>query len=146
MSSKRLAAAFAATIMAVGGALVATSGSATAVVGNAYMAEMGGTQATVLGQTVTSSLTAQSRIQGFAFPAAQSNNVAAVHSGTLLNVGAVTTSVNATNTVGNWTPHLPRTTRTGSRKSEGSDVERVAAVTSGTTKTRRTQRISPSSS
>lgn len=94
-SNKRLAAVFAATALAVGGTLVATSGSASAVVGNAYMAQMGGTQATVLGQTVTSSLTAESRIQGYTFPAAQSNNVAAVHSGTLLNAGAVTTSVSA---------------------------------------------------
>jgi len=59
------------------------------------MATMGGSQATVLGQTVTSSLTAQSRIQGASYPAAQSNNLASVHSGNVLSIGGITTGVAA---------------------------------------------------
>ena len=58
-------------------------------------ATMGGSQATVLGQTVTSGLTAQSGIQGVTFPATDSNNIAAAKVNNILTLGAVTTSESA---------------------------------------------------
>jgi len=100
MNKKLIAAAVA--VVALGGATVvgSTASSAAPTPGLAYMATMGGTQARILGQTITSDLTAQSRIQGFAYPASNSNNVASVHSGTVLNLGAVTTNVAAKKVTG----------------------------------------------
>jgi len=95
MNKKLIAAAV--FVVALAGTTVvgATASSATPPPGLAYMATMGGSQATVLGQTVTSSLTAQSRIQGASYPAAQSNNLASVHSGNVLSIGGITTGVAA---------------------------------------------------
>src|SRR4051794_18104007 len=100
MNKKLIGAAI--SIVALAGATVvgSTASSAAPAPSLAYMATMGGTQARILGQTITSDLTAQSRIQGFAYPASNSNNVASVHSGNVLNLGAVTTNVAAKKVAG----------------------------------------------
>ena len=74
----------------------ANSSSAAGFPGFTYYANMGGSQAEVLGQTVTSGLTAQSGIQGVTFPSTDSNSIAAAKVTNILSLGAVTTSESAT--------------------------------------------------
>ena len=99
--NKKLVAAIAAVTVAGGLLVSGTASSATSPPpGLAYMATMGGSQATVLGQTVTSDLTAQSRIQGASYPAAQENTVASAHVGSVVSLGAVSTAVAAKKVTG----------------------------------------------
>src|SRR4051794_38000525 len=61
-----------------------------------YAASAGGTLIRVAGSTVSSDPTSPSGVLGTTYPASNSNTTASVHVGTLLNVGAVTTTAGAT--------------------------------------------------
>lgn len=99
---RKLIAVVAATGIA-GGVLV--GGTATFAAegpppGLAYMATMSGSQATVLGQTITSDVTATSRISGASYPASQENTVASARVNNVLQLGAVSTAVAAKKVTG----------------------------------------------
>jgi hypothetical protein len=92
-TKKKIIGALGVTAIAAG-ALVAAS-PASAADQFAYMAQMAGSQATILGQTVESDLTANSRIQGNTFPNSSSNSIASTKIANALTLGAVTTSESA---------------------------------------------------